>query len=246
MFSVNAKATVTDIRRVWSEIDDRKKEMFEEEIAYLEGQTDEWLQDFWLNEQKAVLSKSRRLAIKTMAINCCYGGLRILVCLAMLLALSAMCVTAFDDAVEFMKCVGSISVILFEIGLVLAGVSAILWFNRTMSEGVIKSTIAIQEILAEEYDLTSEYSEDVNSYAVLMLAASDLKFSARKRTQEDLEKMEEETADGIYTLNTSDDIPGEDVEELDYSIRDEDAVGGDSPTDGDVGKDSSMGDDGGI
>lgn len=216
MLSISVKAFADDVRRVWSEIDSRMEEIDKKEQKVLVGRSDEWLHGFWENVQKTILKRSRRLPFMSYIISSLYVFLQKLVILSVFLVFLVMIDSMIDDTLDFAILLGRISVFYLKVGLGLVALSAICWVCRKMCEGAVKGSIAVQQILAKKYNLISQYSEDVNCYAVIMMAASELKLSTRKRTKEDLRIMEKNAEKGCFMMNTADDIPqSEDYDEID-------------------------------
>lgn len=210
MLSISVKAFSDDVQRVWAEVNSRREEVLEREEKVLAGRSSEWIHGFWRNAQKTLLRKSRCLPFVSFLINLLYGCLQKLVCLSMLLVLVTMIVYMFDDAPGFMEIIGKVAIIFLKIGLYIVALSVICWFCRKMYEGNIKGNIAVQQILTKRYNLISQYSDDVICYAVVMLAASELKLSIRGRTKRDLKNMTQNMKNGVFMLNTNDDIPRDD------------------------------------
>ena len=205
MFGITATAKASEIRQVWAEIEQKREEIFEEEEAFFDEQTEEELLDFWEQMQTVVLKQSKKMPLMRILRSGCYTFLQALAGLAVLMMMLLFVVSAFVDLNEMVDVAGKIALALLNAGLCVTAVALGLYLRQTHSEGILRYRIAIQQILAENYSLVSDYSEDVNSYAVLMLAANQFSFKTAKQVREQqgsAENGEEET----YVVSTEEDV----------------------------------------
>ena len=184
MFGIIATAKASEIRRVWTEIEQCREEIYEEEVAFLEEQTGEERLMFWEQRQEVVLKQSKRMPVLRILRIGCYGFLQILTGIAVLLLMLLFVISAFVDLDDLLKFAGKFTLSLFYAGICVTAISAVLYLKQLHDEGILRYRIAIQQILAEGYNLVSDYSNDVNSYAVLMLAANSFSLKTAKQVRE--------------------------------------------------------------
>ncbi|MBQ1528297.1 hypothetical protein IIZ77_01455 [Candidatus Saccharibacteria bacterium] len=208
MFDITAKARASEVRQVWTEIEQTREEILEEEEAFLDGKTEAELVDFWEKGQAFVFERSKRVArLKFLGLGC-YAFLQTLTGLAILMVMLLFIVSAFVDLNEVTRFAGKVALALFYAGLCVTAVAAVLRLGQARSEGTLRYRIAIQKILAEDYNLTSDYSDDVNAYAVVMLAANDFtrKTATQVRKEHSEDVKEKYNSDEAFILGMNDEI----------------------------------------
>lgn len=220
---VTATAKASEIRQVWAEIEQKREEIFEEEEVFLEEKTKDELVDFWQQMQDLVLKQSKKLPFVRIFRSGCYSFLQTLTGLAILMLMVLFVISAFVDLDDVVKVAGKIALALFYAGICVTLVSLCLYFWQSRYEWILRYRIAIQQIIAENYNLVSDYSEDVNSYAVLMLAANSFSFKTAKevRAQRENEITEKYSDDETFIVNTKEDVA--DVQNVDFIERVDDA-----------------------
>ena len=123
--------------------------------------------------------------------------------------------SAFADLSEMVKIAGKIALALFYAGICVTVVAAFLYLWQWRNECILRYQIAIQQILADRYSLATQYSEDVNSYAVLMLAANDLYFKTAKQVREEAAEAQDGEDEETFILGTEEDVADVEAVELD-------------------------------
>ena len=159
------------------------------------------------------------MVVPRMVQSGAYTILRILVVLAIALMIAVFAAGAFADLNEFLKIASKIAWLFFKIGFYACAVSAGAYFGERMIGGTLKYQIAVQQILAENYSLVSQYSEDVNSFVVLILASKG--FSFKKADEVRKQEGAGELNDELFVVRTNEELDKADkVQEA--SLADED------------------------
>ena len=212
MFGIAARATASEIRQVWAEVEAKREEIYEEEMEYFEGLEPTEKQSFWGNTTNLILRRSKKLPVLRYFNSFCYRVLSVLTLVSVGLVMSLFVASAFADLSEMVKVAGKIATALLYAGVCVTGVAGFLYLWQLHNECLLRYQIAIQQILADEYNLATEYSEDVNSYAVLMLAANDLYFKTAKQVRAEAAKAQDEDDEEVFIAGTEEEVA--DAEEV--------------------------------
>ncbi len=215
MFGIAARARMSEIRQVWAEVDAKREEIYEEEAEYFDGLEPAAKQAFWGAATNVILKRSKKLPVLRYFSSFCYRVLSVLTMAAVGLVMVLFVASAFADLSEMVKIAGKIALALFYAGICVTVVAAFLYLWQWRNECILRYQIAIQQILADRYSLATQYSEDVNSYAVLMLAANDLYFKTAKQVREEAAEAQDGEDEETFILGTEEDVADVEAVELD-------------------------------
>ena len=195
MFFVFARASCSELERVLDSIEESR-------IAIVDGQKERYKANphgVWERNQRMIVKKSRCIPYMTLMIKVLFsilGGLAGL-------ALAVFSLTVLSGRVDSYIIARKISIFLLLAGLGISLVALCCGIIRAVRSSLVKRMIAVQFILEVDYDLSTDYSWNVNYYAVVKMALRD--FLVTKEDDRD------RAADRFHNKNeTEDKDEGED------------------------------------
>lgn len=170
MTHIFMKAYGSTVDYVWDLIEQRRQEIYEREMELLMTQPEAEIKNTSDYLMKQTDEVSRKLAYRSRALNLMHTGVKAAVWLVLLISfvgfmgrhsLTFAARESLATAVSWLLGLGVLAVLS-------AGVCRVA--RSRYCEFLVKS-IAVQQILEAEFDLTSEEIQDTNAFAVLAMSA---------------------------------------------------------------------------
>ena len=168
MLSVFARASSDELYRVLDGIEECRIAIVDERKQKFERYASS-LHDVWELNQRKIEQWSRCIPYMTFVISVLFS---LLIRLA-LLSLAIFVFTVLDSTMKGLEPAKKITNIILACGLGMALIALCCAIIRSIYSSKVRRTIAVQDILEEDYNLVSNHSADVNYYAVVKMALRD-------------------------------------------------------------------------